>query len=173
MHRLVSPPHRKARSQATPSPTASPQEGLTRVEVLIASVILMVGVLGAMAVFPQAIGAAHQSSHRLVLNQLTNEKLESLRALDYNHDDLTVGVHPPQQFDSHGEVYYAVPGFAEDYSLRWTVQTGPTDGSGTAEPNIKTVVVEATYWVRYTLGGVPIEDDASLSIQVQTYLTSN
>ena len=171
MHQLVSQPHRSARAPATQSPPARGQEGLTLVEVLIASLVLLIGILGMMSVFPQAIGAAHRSSHTLVLNQLAKEKLESLRGLDYDHADLAVGVHPAQQFDSNGDRYYSVPGFAEDYSLRWTVQAGPTDGSGTAEPDIKTVVVESTYWVRYTLGGVPIENNRSLSMQYQTYIT--
>ncbi len=144
---------------------------MTLVEVLIASVVLTIGVLGSMSSFPLAIRAAHRSSHTLIVNQLANEKLEALRALDYDHADLAVGVHPAQQFDSMGGRYYAVPGFSNDYSLRWTVQAGPTDGSGTAEPNIKTVVIESTYWVRYTLAGVPIENNGSLSSQFQTYFT--
>ncbi len=146
---------------------------MTLVEVLIASVILLIGVLGTMASFPQAISAAHRSSHSLVLNQLANEKLEALRALDYDHADLAVGVHPAQQFDSRGERYYAVTGFSNDYSLRWTVQAGPTDGTGTVEPNIKTVVIESTFWVRYTSAGVPIENPGSLNMQFQTYFTRN
>ena len=131
----------------------------------------MIGILGVMAVFPQAIGAVHRSNHTLVLNQLANEKLEELRGLDYDHADLAVGVHPAQQSDSSGARYYAVPGFSEDYSLRWTVRAGPTDGSGTIEAEIKTVVVESTHWVRYSSGGVPIERNGSLSMQFQTYLT--
>lgn len=144
---------------------------MTLVEVLIASVVLLIGVLGTMASLPQAINAAHRSSHSLVLNQLANEKLEALRALDYDHADLAVGVHPAQQFDTKGERYYAVPGFPNDYSLRWTVQAGPTDGTGTAEPNIKTVVIESTHWVRYDFAGTPIENNGSQSLRFQTYLT--
>lgn len=171
MHRPVSQQHRSARAPAAQSPPAGGQEGLTLVEVLIASLVLLIGILGMMAVFPQAINAAHRSSHTLVLNQLAKESLESLRALDYDHADLAVGVHPAQQFDSNGDRYYSVSGFDEDYSLRWTVQAGPTDGSGTAEPDVKTVVVESTHWIRYTSGGVPIENDRSLSMQYQTYIT--
>ena len=146
---------------------------MTLVEVLVASVVLMIGVLGTLAVYPQAIGTVHRSNHMLILNQLANEKLESLRALDYDHADLSVGVHPAQQIDSKGDYYYAVPGFPDEYSVRWAVQAGPTDGSGTSEPNIKTVVVEATYWVRYTPGGLPIENDGSLDTRFQTYVTGN
>jgi hypothetical protein len=173
LHQLVSRPHRRAGVSAPQSPPARGQEGLTLVEVLVASVVLMIGILGVMAVFPQALGTVHRSNHTLILNQLASEKLEELRAIGYDHADLTVGVHPPQQTDSSGARYYAVPGFSEDYSLRWTVLAGPTDGSGTAEADMKTVVVESTYWVRYSSGGVPIERNGSLSMQFQTYITRN
>jgi Tfp pilus assembly protein PilV len=171
LHQLVSRPHRRAGASTAQAPPARGQEGLTLVEVLVASVVLMIGILGVMAVFPQSISAVHRSNHTLVLNQLANEKLEELRALDYDHADLAVGVHPAQQSDSRGARYYPVPGFSEDYSLRWTVRAGPTDGSGSIEANVKTVVVESTHWVRYSSGGVPIERNASLSMQFQTYVT--
>jgi len=143
---------------------------VTLVEVLVASLVLVIGVLGTLAAFPQAFGTAHRSSHMLVLNQLANEKLDSLRALDLDDADLSVGVHPVQGFDSNGDLYYPVPGFSDDYSLRWTVQAGPTDSSGTPEANMRTVVVEVTYWVRYTAGGLPIENDGSLGTRFQTYV---
>ena len=146
---------------------------MTLVEVLVASLVMVIGVLSTLAVFPQAIRTAHRSSHMLVLNQLANEKLDSLRALDFDHADLSVGVHPVQEFDSMGDLYYPVPGFPDEYSLRWRVQAGPTDGSGTPEANIKTVVIEVTYWVRYTAGGAPIENVGSLSTPFQTYVSRN
>jgi hypothetical protein len=138
------------------------------VEVLVASVIMIAGLVAVMAVFPQSLGTARESSRILVLNRLATEKLELLRSRVYDHADLSSGVHPTVQFDSHGNRYYPVPGFPEDYSLRWTVQAGPTDGSGTAEPDMKTIVVEATYWVRYTAGGAPIENSGSVTTRFQT-----
>jgi hypothetical protein len=144
---------------------------MTLVEVLVASVVLTVGVLGLFAVFPQALGSARDSSHKLVLQQLANEKLESLRALDYDDLDLALGIHPTQQADSNSAHYYPVPAFPEEYSLRWTVQAGPTDGGGTAEANMKTIVIEATYRVRYTLAEVPIVQDGGFTTRVHTYLT--
>jgi hypothetical protein len=35
---------------------------------------------------------------------------------------------------------------------------------------MKTVVVEATYWVRYTAGGAPIENAGSVTTRFQTFL---
>ena len=62
-------------------------------------------------------------------------------------------------------------GFNEDVSLRWQVSAGPTDGTGTAEPDIRTIVVEATYLVRYTAEGAPITGENSLEASVGTFLT--
>jgi uncharacterized protein (TIGR02598 family) len=143
---------------------------MTLVEVLVASVIMIVGLLSVMAIFPQSMGTARESSRILVLNRLATEQLEELRSLNYEDSDLSSGTHPTLQFDSNGDRYYPVTGFPEEYSLRWAVQAGPTDGSGTAEPNMKTIVVEATYWVRYTAGGVPIENPGSVTTQFQTLL---
>jgi type II secretory pathway pseudopilin PulG len=147
-----------------------PQAGMTLVEVLVASLIMIVGLFSVMAVFPQSLGTARESSRIMVLNRLATEKLESLRALDYDDSDLSAGVHPTLQFDPSFDRYYPVSGFPADYSLRWAVQAGPTDGSGTAEPNMKTIVVEATYWVRYTTGGAPIENAGSVTTRFQTFL---
>jgi len=143
---------------------------MTLVEVLVASVIMIVGLVSVMAVFPQSLGTARESTRILVLNRLATEQLELLRSLDFEDSDLSSGSHPTQQFDSNGDRYYPVTGFPEEYSLRWTVQAGPTDGSGTADPNMKTIVVEATYWVRYTSGGVPVENPGSVTARFQTFL---
>ena len=76
-----------------------------------------------------------------------------------------------QAFDSAGQRYYPVSGFDEDTSLRWQVSAGPTDGTGTAEPDIRTLAVEATYLVRYTAGGAPITGENSLGTSFGTLLT--
>ena len=62
---------------------------MTLVEVLVASVIMIVGLVSVMAVFPQSLGTARESSRILVLNRLATEKLESLRSLDFNASDLS------------------------------------------------------------------------------------
>ena len=131
---------------------------------------MIVGLVSVMAVFPQSLGTARESSRILVLNRLATEQLELLRSLNYEDSDLSSGAHPTLQFDSDGDRYYPVTGFPEEYSLRWAVQAGPTDGSGTAEPNMKTIVVEATYCVRYTAGGAPIENAGSVTTRFQTFL---
>ena len=147
------------------------QSGFSLIEVLVASVILIVGVVGMLAAFPQAFRNTTNSGREAVLNHLTMEKNEELRGLPLAHADLAVGTHPAQAFDSAGQRYYPATGFAEEISLRWQVSAGPTDGTGTAEPDIRTVVVEATYRVRYTTAGVPITDGNSLEASFETFLT--
>ena len=78
------------------------QSGLTIVEVLIAAVLMIVSIFGLLAIFPQALGRARNSGRMLILDQLSSEKLESLRALDYGSADLVPGLHPAQQSDSKG-----------------------------------------------------------------------
>jgi len=143
---------------------------MSLVEVLVASLIMIAGLVSVMAVFPQSLGTARESSRVLVLNRLAMEKLELLRSLDFDDGDLSLGVHPAIQFDSNGNRYYPVSSFPEEYSLRWTVQAGPTDGSGTAEPDMKTITVEATYWVRYTSGGAPVENAGSVTTRFRTFV---
>jgi Tfp pilus assembly protein PilV len=147
------------------------ESGLTILEVLVASVLMAVGILGLLAIFPQALGSARDSGRRMVLNQLASQKLEELRSLGYTDADLTLGVHPAQSTDSDGQNYYAITSMPEDYSMRWTVAAGPTDGSGSAEANMKTVTVEAAYRVRYTAGGDPIPRTGSYANVFRTFIT--
>ena len=169
MHRPVSPAPPSNDLEADPEILGG-QAGLTLIEILVASLLLTVGVLGVFTVFPQALGSARESGRKLVLQQLANERLEALRALAYDDLDLALGVHPPQQSDTSAARYYPVAAFPEEYSLRWTVQAGPTDASGTPDPKMKTIFVEATHRVRYTLAGVPIVQSGSLTTRVHTYL---
>jgi hypothetical protein len=149
----------------------SGESGLTVVEVLVASVLMIMGILGVLAAFPQALGSARDSGRKLILNRLASQQLETLRALPYNDTDLGMGFHPAQQFDSAGDRYYPVTGLSEEYSMRWRVQTGPTDQSGTAEPNMKRVTVEATYETRYSSAGAPITESRSYETVFHTYVT--
>jgi type II secretory pathway pseudopilin PulG len=144
------------------------ESGFTLVEVLMATVIMIVGVFGLMAIFPQAYRTTKESGRRSVLHHLAVEKLDELRALGYDHADLGTGMHPPLGTDSTGARYYPVPGFDERYSVRWRVLPGPTDASGTAMDGLKTIEVEATHGVRYDSGGNPIAGRDGLSTSLRT-----
>ena len=150
---------------------ARSQAGFTLLEVLIASVVMTIGVFGVLAVFPNSFRSAKESGHRSVLNHLISEKLDGLRALDDADSDLALGTHPTQQFDSESNRYYPVPGFSEEFSLRWTVTNGPTDGSGSSVALMKIVVVEGTHLVRYTSTGTPIEGLGGVTVVVPTYFS--
>ena len=147
------------------------QSGFTLIEVLIASVVLAVSIVGMLAAFPQAFRATMSSGQVAVLNYLATEKLEQLRALPYDDSDLNAGVLPALATDSTGQRYYPVPRYDENFSLRWTVSNGPTDGTGTPVPFIKTVVVEATHRTRYTILGVRIMNENSLTAVIGTLVT--
>ncbi len=149
---------------------ARSQAGFTLIDVLVASLIMIVCFFVVLAAFPNAFRSSKESGHRSVLNHLINEKLDDLRSLDYADSALTLGTHPTQQVDSQSQRYYPVSGFPEEFSLRWTVSNGPTDSSGASVAAMKIVVVEGTHLVRYTSSGTPIEETDSVTIVVPTYL---
>ena len=140
------------------------------IEVLAASVVMVVGVYAILAVFPQALRISRDSGRASALNHLGSQQIEYLRSLDYGHTDLAIGTHPTLQNDSTGQNYYPVSGFPEEHSMRWIVSAGPKDGSGTVEALMKTVIVEATFRVRYDASANPIEIPESLSVAFQTFL---
>ena len=144
--------------------------GFTLVEVLIATALLAIVLTSVLTVFPQAYHTTTNAGRVSVLNHLVSEKMEELRSYALTHADLSNGIHPTQATDSNGDNYYPVPGFGEQYSLRWIVGPGPTDGTGTAEPNMRTVVVQATYMTRYTSGGAALTTDLSLEVRALTYV---
>lgn len=135
--------------EAEESGARAADRGFSLVEALVAMAILIVGVLGLVTMFVYATRMGVQAGHRSVLNHLAAEKLDQLRSLDFNHPDLSPGIHPAMAPVGGGstEYYYPVPGFSADWSLRWVVT------EGTPEPGMKTVVVEAGYLVRYDSAG--------------------
>ncbi|GBC84346.1 hypothetical protein HRbin11_00771 [bacterium HR11] len=123
--------------------------GFSLVEALVAMAILIVGVLGLVTMFVYATRMGVRAGHMSVLNHLAAEKLDQLRGLDFDDPALSPGIHPAIAPVGGGsaEYYYPVPGFSADWSLRWIVT------ANAPEPNMKTVVVEAGYLVRYDSAG--------------------
>lgn len=122
--------------------------GFSLVEALVAMVILIVGVLGLVTMFVYATRMGVRAGQMSVLNHLAAEKIDQLRSLDFDHPDLSPGIHPAvAPVGCTLECYYPVPGFSADWSLRWVVT------ANAPEPNMKTVVVEAGYLVRYDSAG--------------------
>jgi Tfp pilus assembly protein PilV len=145
--------------------------GFTLVEVLIATVVMTIAVFGIMASFPTAYRSVRDSGRMAVLTHLAAQRAETIQALPYADSTLNTGTHPTQATDSSGAKYYAVSGYPQDYSLRWIVSNGPTNGAGGTETAMKTVVVEATYRTRYTTGGTPVTTPQSLQVTLQTFVT--
>jgi prepilin-type N-terminal cleavage/methylation domain-containing protein len=147
------------------------QSGFTLIEVLIASVVMTVGVFSILAVFPQSLRMTRESGHMSVLNHLAAQQVEYLRSVGYGHTDMAIGTHPTIASDSTGKKYYPVSGLDEEYSMRWIVSTGPTDGTGTAEASMKTVTIEATYLIRYDISADPIADPDGIQITFTTFVS--
>ena len=141
----------------------SGEAGFTYVEVLIAGAVALVGLLGVMASFPRALSTVDYAGRVSTLNHMAVEKLDELRALGFGHSDLTAGPHPTL-VSSGSSCYYPVAGYDTNWSLRWIV----TDD--TPEANMKQVVVEATYRLRYTIGAVAIPDTSSRTVTMRTWI---
>ena len=146
------------------------EAGVTLVEVLIATVILALSLTAVVAVFPQAYRSTNDAGRMSVLNRLAAQKVEELRSYELGNADLSIGTHPTQQIDSSGAAYYPLPGYGEEFSLRWLVTGGPTDGFGTPEPGMLTVIVEATYLTRY-VSTAAVPGPGSLEATTTTYVT--
>lgn len=154
---------------AEPVPVARRQAGFTLVEALVATTIMAVVLAALLAGFVETYRSTRSAGRSSVLSHAAAEKLEQLALLDYGHGDLGAGTHPTQAIDSSGARYYPAPGFDEDYSLRWIVSGGPTDAAGNEVAHMKTIVVEATYRVRYTEAGLPIPTPGSLHVVLQSF----
>ena len=148
------------------------EAGFTLVEAIIAGVLMLVGILGIMAALLQSYSTTKDMGRKSILNHMASEKIEELRSLDYTHADLAAGTHPSISTDADGAHFYPVAGYGDEYSLRWIVSAGPTDGGGSAEPNMKTVTVEATSRQRYTSGGAAIASTQSLETVLVTFVTN-
>jgi len=104
---------------------AVPMAGFTLIEVMIAVVILMFGLLVVGSMQISAIRGNYMSGNTSMAISLAGEKMEDiLNRRDYSGDpDLTAGNHGPEAISKTG-----VEGTGGLYSRRWTVtnETSPT-----------------------------------------------
>jgi type IV pilus assembly protein PilV len=70
------------------------ERGATLIEVMVALVLLAVGILGVMQLFPAGSRAQLQDRMTSSASYFAQEKLEQLGRLQWNDPDLTVGTHP-------------------------------------------------------------------------------
>ena len=62
------------------------KRGFTLIEVLIALLILTVGILAAMQLFPAALRQSRAAAERTQASQLADSQMSRLRAMDVGHD---------------------------------------------------------------------------------------
>ena len=70
------------------------QEGFTLVELLVSIVILGVGIVGIMTLFPQSYRHVGNAGRLSIMNHLGQQKLDELKTLGYSDTDLIDGTHP-------------------------------------------------------------------------------
>lgn len=71
----------------------SKEQGFTLVELLVSIVILAVGIIGIVALFPQSYSHVGMAGHVSSMNHIGQMKLDQLRTLNYTHTDLLTGLH--------------------------------------------------------------------------------
>ena len=66
------------------------KQGISLIEIVIATAILSVGILGLFQAFPQGIETSHEQELAVIAGQLGQEKLEELAGLSYA--EITIGI---------------------------------------------------------------------------------
>jgi prepilin-type N-terminal cleavage/methylation domain-containing protein len=104
---------------------AVPMAGFTLIEIMIAVVILMFGLLVVGSMQISAIRGNYMSGNTSMAISLAGEKMEELINKDYSKADLTAGNHGPEAILKTGT---GVEGTGGLYSRSWTVtnETSPT-----------------------------------------------
>jgi prepilin-type N-terminal cleavage/methylation domain-containing protein len=82
------------------------EQGFTLVELLVSIVILAVGIIGIMSLFPQSYKHIGNAGHVSTMNHIGQMKLDQLKTLTYAHSDLLAGLHTTTY---------------DNYTLYWTV----------------------------------------------------
>ncbi len=140
--------------------------GFSLVEVLVAMLVLSVGVIGVMAVFPQAYRDVTQAGRVSTLNHLGYKKMDELKTLGFGNAALAGSVSPGTVHSdntltlipgSSSGYYYSVidPGTSdppgneyENYSIKWNVISDfPITG-------VSTVIIETGWGISYDSSGV-------------------
>ncbi len=144
------------------------QAGFTLVELLVAIVILAVGIVGIMTLFPQSYRHVGNAGRLSIMNHLGQQKLDELKTLAYSDTDLTDGTHPSpgpvervSYVDSSGKDIY------EDYTISWEVRED--------EPrsDMKTIIVEVGHQL-YDSSNNPLTTSEAMNqkvIHFQTYVS--
>ena len=147
--------------------TAKGQKGTTLVELLVAIVILAVGIIGTIAVLPQAYRGITRAGRISTINHLGYQKIDELRTkanANWGHADVTDGAHPTTP------AARMVGSTFPNYSITWTIDDGsppiPTGGG------IKTIIVEVGYLLYDSSGNaISPPPNQRLSKKFQTFVS--
>jgi prepilin-type N-terminal cleavage/methylation domain-containing protein len=144
------------------------QKGFTLVELLVAIVILAVGIIGIVTLFPQSYMHVGNAGRLSVMNHLGQQKLDTLKTLSYSDPNLVDGMHPSpgpvervSYVDSSGKDIY------ENYTIRWEVRDDQP------RVNMKTIIVEVAHQL-YDSSNTPLNTSQAMNqkvIHFQTYVT--
>ena len=116
------------------------QEGFTLVELLVSIVILAIGIIGIMSLFPQSYSHIGNAGRLSIMNHIGQKKLDELKTLNYTAADLLNGFHPSpgpvermSYIDANGQDIY------DDYTIQWEVRDNePRTG-------MKTIIVKVAH----------------------------
>ena len=102
------------------------EQGFTLIEVMVAVVILMFGLLAVGSMQISAIRGNFMGGNTSMALSLVSDKMEDLLNQDYNNADLTAGDHGPESISKEG-----VEGASGLYRRSWTItnETNPTTKS--------------------------------------------
>jgi prepilin-type N-terminal cleavage/methylation domain-containing protein len=142
-------------------------EGFTLIELLVAMLILAIGIIGMMTLFPQSYSHIGNAGRLSIMNHLGQEKLDELKTLAYSDPNLFEGIHPSTAervtyYDPSGKNVYA------DYTLKWEVR----DDEPSAR--IKTIIVEVGHQLYDSSGNqIPSVDAMNQKvIHFQAYVSN-
>ena len=81
----------------------APERGASLIELMIALVVLSLGILSLAQLFPAGSRGQLRDRMTTAATYYAQEKIEQLSSIEWNHADLSVGVHPAAGFDSLGD----------------------------------------------------------------------
>jgi len=124
------------------------KKGFTILELIVATTILSIGVLGLGVIFPTAMRSSLLTKQNSQAVEYCQQTIEYLRTLNYEDDDLIAGTHGPDTLENK---------FSREYVI--------TDDHPTTE--MKRIVVTVTWQQRGGAGGLNHEQSMT------TYISKN
>lgn len=136
--------------------------GFSLVELLVATAILAVGILGALQLFPQNYDEIGTAGRISIMNHLAQQKLDQLKTLSYTASDLTAGVHGSPNPERVTYISPSGNNVFENYTIRWEVRDDKP------QERMKTVIVEVGHQL-FDSSNNPIASSQALNQEVVRY----